>query len=169
MSDLVSRLLAAIDETERLAREAIDPERPGTHWHWVTNETDTPVAAGELAEAQNHQSISLRTIEEFETRSVGILPAFLLYGQDVNPGAGEHIVRNDPAAVLRRCAADKAAALWFKAGMDRLERLNHVAERRPLTAAESADRAVTIVKVSEGHDYMTFMASAYRISVEEEE
>ncbi len=107
MSDLVSRLLEAIAETERLARAAVDPERPGTHWQWVTDENDTPVARGDLAEAQAHQAVSLRTVEEFETNTVGLLPAFLLWGQDVVPGAGDHIAHNDPAAVLRRCTADK--------------------------------------------------------------
>lgn len=113
MSDLVSRLLAAIEETERLAQDAIDPDRPGTHWHWVTDETDTPVAAGELAEAQNHQRVSLRTVEEFES-SYGMLPAFFLYGEDVQQGAGEHIAHNDPAAVLRRCTADRGVVDMYR-------------------------------------------------------
>lgn len=139
MSDLVSRLLAAIEETERLALAA----SPGP---WRANAEHDEVLAvdGEIA-----------------------CEGFALSSNQLRATV-DHIVHNDPAAVLRRCAADKAAVLWFKAGMDRLERLNHVAERRPLTAAESADRAVTVVVVSEGHDYMTFMASAYGISVEEE-
>lgn len=144
MSDLVSRLLAAIEEAEQKALAVPEHLRADRWTHpgpWVMHG----------GESRSEDEVALVGMTGRQAEAIA-----------------EHIALNDPAAVLRRCAADKAAVLWFKAGMDRLERLNHVAERRPLTAAESADRAVTVVVVSEGHDYMTFMASAYGISVEEE-
>lgn len=103
-------LLARVAEDEAAARAAIDPERPGTHWQWVTNETDTVVEHGDLREAMNHQDVSLRTVEEFPTKSgVGDLPAFLVSPvEEMEPGAGEHIARHDPARVLAECAAKRA-------------------------------------------------------------
>ena len=101
-------LEARIAEDEARARDAIDPERPGTRWQWVTNKTDTIVAHGDLAEAQEYQPISLRTVEEFPT-SAGNLPNFpIAHAEEVDPGAGEHIARHDPARVLAECAAKRA-------------------------------------------------------------
>jgi len=100
-------LLARIAEDEAIASAATEPERPGTHWQWVTSETDTPVAPGELAEAQEHQEVSLRSVEEFPT-SAGALPFFTEVGGYVHPGAGEHITRHDPARVLAECKAKRA-------------------------------------------------------------
>ena len=102
-------LEARIAEDEAVARAAVDSERPGQHWQWVTGQTDTPVAPGDLAEAQGHQpTISLRTVEEFPS-SAGMLPAFPIgYAQEVDPGAGDHITRHDPARVLAECAAKRA-------------------------------------------------------------
>ena len=105
---IVEFLEARITEDETAAREAIEPERPGSHWQWVTNETDTPVAHGDLAEAQEYQRISLRTVEEFPT-SAGMLPSFPIeHAEQVAPGAGEHIARHNPARVLAECKAKRA-------------------------------------------------------------
>jgi len=101
-------LEARITEDEAAARAAIDPARPGVQWQWVTNETDRVVANGDLAEAQEYQKISLRTVEEYPT-SAGELPGFLIgYAEEVDPGAGEHIARHDPARVLAECRAKRA-------------------------------------------------------------
>lgn len=107
MMGIIEFLNARLREDEATARAAVDPTRPGTHWHWVTNATDTPVVAGDLAEAQQHQPVSLRTVEESLT-VVGALPAVVLHGEEVHPGAGDHIARHDPARVIREVRAKRA-------------------------------------------------------------
>lgn len=103
---MIKWLREQIEKERATARSAIDPERPGVQWHWVTNETDTPVAPGDLEEAQQHQVVSLRTVEEFKSPwTTYSLPRFLLYAEEVDPGAGEHIARHDPRSALARCDA----------------------------------------------------------------
>lgn len=105
---LTEFLLARIAEDEAMARAAIDADRPGTHWQWVTNETDTPVKTGDLAEAQNYQSVSLRTVEKYPTMSgLGPLPAFIISHTEEVEAAGDHITRWDPARVLAECEAKR--------------------------------------------------------------
>lgn len=104
--DIIEFLNARLNEDEQAARAAIDPNRPGTHWHWVTNANDTPVAVGDLAEAQQHQQVSLRTLEGSPS-SVGPLPAVVLHGEEVHPGAGDHIARHDPDRVFREIEAKR--------------------------------------------------------------
>lgn len=104
--ELTQFLYNRLDEDNDTARDTINPDRPGTHWQWVADETDTVVATGDIAEAQEHQRISLRTVEhtEFPANPISFacsLPEFVLYADEVNPGAGEHIKRHDPARVLR--------------------------------------------------------------------
>lgn len=79
MSDLVSRLLAAIEETERLARAAQDYVGDGPWSVGRARGSGEPYVNGEVAAVCSF-------IEE---------------------ASALHIVRNDPAAVLRRCAADR--------------------------------------------------------------
>jgi hypothetical protein len=109
MSALTDFLLARIAEDEAAARAAIDPDRPGTHWHWVMDATDTPVADRHLQRAQDDgESVSLRTVEEFESRSgVGPLPHFVVQSGEVRGTAGDHIARHDPARVLAECEAKR--------------------------------------------------------------
>lgn len=105
---LTEFLLARIAEDDATARAAIDPDRPGTHWQWVTSETDTPVKTGDLAEAQDYQSVSLRTVEEYPTMSgVGPLPAFVIAHTEEVAAAGDHIAQWDPARVLAECEAKR--------------------------------------------------------------
>lgn len=105
---LVEFLTARLDEDEATARAAVDQERPGQSWQWVTNSTDTVVAPGDLDEAQNEQNVSLRSVEEFPTRDVGPLPAFLIgSAEEVHAEAGEHIARHDPARVLAEVDAKR--------------------------------------------------------------
>lgn len=105
-------LEARIAEDEAAARAALDPDRPGTHWQWVTTKTDTPVPPRDIEEALGHQPLSLRSVEEYgypEYPTWGPMPAFAI--EEVNemiPGVGAHIVRHDPARVLAECAAKRA-------------------------------------------------------------
>lgn len=83
MADLAARLLAAIEETERVARAACTPiPSKGV---WVV---DRPIDAEIIDDA-------------FDYRVV-------VYDEGApSPGQAAHIVHNDPHAVLRRCAADR--------------------------------------------------------------
>ena len=83
-SGLTAFLLARLDDDEAVARQALDPERPGTHWRWF------------------------RTDEEFPTRSVGSLPAFpVSYVEAEETYALPHIARHDPARISAEVAAKR--------------------------------------------------------------
>lgn len=87
--DLVARLRAAIDETERIARAC----EPGVDFH----ASEDPTKPGTF------------DAEAYESGSLG---NFVQVGQADVPFVA-HIVRHDPAAVLRRCAADrKILDMW---------------------------------------------------------
>jgi len=99
-SDVSVWLLEQIDADEVVARAAIDPDRPGTHWQWVDADTDE---LGYLAGRP-----SLRTVEEFPDDFVGPLPAFAIAeAEDVTTGVAAHIATQDPAHVLAVCAAHR--------------------------------------------------------------
>lgn len=100
VSEIVQFLEARLAEDEAVAREAITPDRPGTHWEWEsTADDDDPESPRCLC-----------TVEEFPTKSgVGDLPGFPLYGCRADPSpAMDHIARHDPARVLREVAAKRA-------------------------------------------------------------
>lgn len=104
---------ARIDEDERIAQSAIDPERPGMHWCWEDGERD-PLQPGDEPEELDTQAIAMRTVEEYPTRSVGPLPAFILRQVEARlPGGLWHIARHDPARVLRQCAAIRATMSFY--------------------------------------------------------
>jgi hypothetical protein len=108
MNDLADFLLARIADDEAAAEAAIDPDRPGTHWHWVMDANDTPVAHGHLQRAQDDgESVSLRTVEEYPTRNGWSLPHFVVQSGEVHGTGGEHIARWDPARVLAECEAKR--------------------------------------------------------------
>lgn len=111
MSDLAEFLLARIAEDEAVARAAIDPDRPGIHWHWVNSNDDSPsVPRGQHADREYMTDpASLRTVEEFPTSSVGNLPSFAIsHAEEVRSGPALHIARHDPARVLAECEAKRA-------------------------------------------------------------
>ena len=100
MTTLTDFILQRVAEDEAVAREAIDPARPGEHWRWeAPDATDDPDA-----------QLWLRTAEEFATTSgVGPLPAFPLgFEFKAEPSRGmAHIARHDPARVLAECEAKR--------------------------------------------------------------
>lgn len=116
MTGITEFLLARVGEDEAIAHAAVDPERPGTHWHWVTCQTDQPVTPGDEAEAADREGISLRTVEHFPSKWAGPLPGFVVHQVDEAdiPGALEHIAIHDPARVLAECAAKRAIIEWHK-------------------------------------------------------
>lgn len=104
---IVEFLEARIAEDEAIAREAIVPHRPGTHWVWEAPDDDGDPESPRW----------LRTVEEFPTTSgVGDLPGLPL-GSDcmASPSAAmPHIARHDPARVLRQCEAMRAIVGDYK-------------------------------------------------------
>jgi hypothetical protein len=93
----VPDLLAAIDETERIAQAATDGP-------WL--------AVGERDE------VGVDVVPTDRTGSYVVCP-------DPNagmiPADAEHIARHDPAAVLRRCAADREIVDLYRATQTALE------------------------------------------------
>ncbi len=91
MSDLVSRLLAAIEAKEQKAQKAIAAKN--VHCH---------VSSGPAgAEWTAYDGMVIGENEE---------PLWDCEGSDtlcMAPEVAEHVACNDPAAVLRRCAADR--------------------------------------------------------------
>lgn len=88
-NDLTTRLLAAIDETERTARIAQDC---GDAW------TTEPSRTGKWQ--------ILREVED--SMAIGYIATGRL--------EIDHIVRHDPAAILRRCAADRKIVAECRSG-----------------------------------------------------
>lgn len=102
---LTDFLLARIAEDETMARAAVNPDRPGTHWQWCRYDDDAVVSSPRWED----MPVWLRSVEEFPTTSgVGDLPAFLLNHVEVDePIALPHIARHDPARVLAECEAKR--------------------------------------------------------------
>jgi hypothetical protein len=93
MTDLTAWLLEQIDADEQTARDAIDAERPGTHWQWVDGATDAVLDGDAVTYAVDEGlQVSLRTVEQFPTPAVGPLPAFPLgYVEDGGDAARRHL------------------------------------------------------------------------------
>ena len=114
MSDLLRSRVQAIQKLAEAATEG--------PWHWVDYETDAPVAPG--GESQVFR-VSLRTVAEHETPSVGPLPHFILsevqYEQETSNDA--RFIAAARTEVPWLCAAllealdtiDKARALHVRA------------------------------------------------------
>ena len=148
--ELVDFLLARIAEDEKAARAAIDADRPGSHWHWVMDHTDTPIAHGHLQAAQDDgESVSLRTVEEYPTRSgVGPLPHFVVQLGEVHGAGGEHIARWDPARGLVECEAKRRIAERYQLAVTRLEH-------------GQGDRAVEGIRANESRSALKILALPY--------
>jgi hypothetical protein len=86
MDDLTTRLLAAIEETERDAKD-MPYDRPG---QWWVEKTPKKLAWGESSRIYIESSGG--TIAEVD---------------DEAALAADHLARQDPNRVLRRCAADR--------------------------------------------------------------
>ncbi|UPT20681.1 hypothetical protein FOF52_06650 [Thermobifida alba] len=110
---LIKFIEARLDEDERVARAAIDPDRPGTHWRWINPDDDTPATPdrnGYLRVA------SLRTVERYLTKPLKDLPeippfnlpAFVIdEATEVMPGAADYIARWAPARTLQEIEAKR--------------------------------------------------------------
>jgi hypothetical protein len=119
VSGLIEWLRAQIDQDEWWAREAsrspFDEWTPtGEHWHWAVSETDEPLVPDPVSEAYLGEGaedcrVGLRSIEEYpQPYSARPLCHVMFGAEEVETAVGGHIIRHDPARVLRRVAADRA-------------------------------------------------------------
>lgn len=98
-------LYARLDEDERIAQAAIQQDRPGSHWQWVTNHDGVAIGPDWVSDELD---VALCSVEQFPTKIVWDLPAFVVpHASGVDPGGGPHIARHDPARVLRDIAAKR--------------------------------------------------------------
>jgi hypothetical protein len=112
--DIVKFIRARLDDDEWWAREASRPRASapvpgGVHWQWVDSAGDQVLAIDPvLGELLNDGGrADLRSVEEFPS-SVGPLPLFAVsYPEEVPTVVAGHIVRHDPARVLREVAAHR--------------------------------------------------------------
>ncbi|GAB3251100.1 DUF6221 family protein [Kineosporia babensis] len=114
---LVEWLRECLDQDELLAKEAgrVRGELTGAHWHWEDNGSDEPLSVDFGLEYLNFddssswaRSVSLRSVEEVPTTSVGPLPEFIIHGEDEMKSVhAAHIVAWDPARVLAEIAAKR--------------------------------------------------------------
>lgn len=120
MTDVRQQLTEALDEAERVALEASrDGESrtaTGEHWHWECSNCDTPIPIDGVAVLEEFLScpacdscgVGLRSVEQYETRSVGELPHLVTHGaEEIRPVDALHIARWSPATVLRLVKRDR--------------------------------------------------------------
>ena len=119
MTDLAEFLLACIAEDETWAREASRRDdsyaEGGARWQWVYTSddhvADPDPARGEYLDLRPDDDwgdLSLRSVQEFPTMSVGPLPQFAIANvQEVLTTVAGHIARHDPARVLAECDAKR--------------------------------------------------------------
>jgi hypothetical protein len=137
VTDLVARLTAALDETEAWARAASQtyeyadegskvPEG-GVHWRWVVGEnwdevTPDPMTTQFLEGPDGSWSANLATVEEWpstsrideeRTRTTMMRRVYANAIDEMDPAAAGHIVRHDPASVLRMVAAHRKLLDWL--------------------------------------------------------
>lgn len=119
MRDLViaAFIEARLTEDEIWAREASRDQRgdvpTGAHWQWVETRHDEEIvpdpSASEMLETPDGWSSgqALRSVEHFPS-SVGALPQFAISTvEEVRSAVAGHIIRHDPARVLREVEAKR--------------------------------------------------------------
>jgi Family of unknown function (DUF6221) len=138
----LSWLHAQLDSDEQWARAASEPYRhadegstapeSGVHWVWVAGEnwdpvTPDPVAMEFIEGTDGSWSANLATVEQWPvTRDLGggksrgwMAPR--TYADSIgemDPSAAGHIVRHDPAAILRRVESDRRILAMYDAAQD---------------------------------------------------
>lgn len=119
-SELITWLLSEIDSDLLWAREASRRNdgvavESGVHWQWETPDDQVVAPEPELAEfvgGPDGFTVSLRSREVFPTRHVGDLPQFAIPNAEEVPSAvGGHILRHDPARVIRDLTARRRSVL----------------------------------------------------------
>lgn len=79
------------------------------HWQWETCHGDRYVDPTAAEDAYLEEKVSLRSIEQYPTRSVGPLPTFAIGStEEVQAAAAALILMGDPASVRARVDAERA-------------------------------------------------------------
>lgn len=130
MTDLIAFIEARLAEDEQWARAASQPYRyaadgatapaDGVHWTWVVGENWTPVTVDPMVDdtvgGPEHYGcrVNLASVEEWRTDAsdhgwpVRTMPRVVADEMvEVDSSAAGHIVRHDPARVLREVAAKR--------------------------------------------------------------
>lgn len=117
---LITWLLAQIDDdllwaTEASRRDDGESFATGVHWQWEAPDDQVVEAQPGLYEfvgGPDGFTVSLRSREVWPTQHVGELPQFAVSRAEEVPSAvGGHIVRHDPARVIRDLAARRRSVL----------------------------------------------------------
>lgn len=120
MDERISRLRALLVEEEAWAVAASMTREPGTpageHWQWECRVCDTVIRPDPVVDRHlrcpdcGSYGVGLRSRETYGIQTtVGGLPSFPGgHSEEVSSVAAEHIVRHDPARMLRRIAAIRA-------------------------------------------------------------
>jgi len=111
-------ILRQLEEREAWAREASREGshylHDGAHWQWVAGDYWEPVDPD--VTDPDFEANGLTSVEEFPTGGTNIMghngikqtmSMHFLYTEGVSTGAAGHIIRNDPAFVLRACAVQR--------------------------------------------------------------
>lgn len=124
-TELAEFLAARLDDDERIAMAATGqnagkPADEPEHWHWECSEDDMDidpdlaVASGrEFLEHDEHWCMSLRSVEQYLTQSVGPLPHMVLSTEEIRPQDARHIAAFGPDRVMRNVKAVRGVlAAW---------------------------------------------------------
>lgn len=117
MTEFIAWLRRQIDEDEMLAVAASQTREPGTstgeHWRWECQSCDVEIIPNVGVDEYltcPHCGLpggSLRSVEQYETGSVGSLPAFITNGDEALTVVGAYLLRCEPARMLREVAAKR--------------------------------------------------------------
>lgn len=146
--DLAARVLAAIEETEQIAREAIGPggnPRIGTAGQW-----NAYLEGGD---------------DGWAIESDDAAGASCIVGAET---MASHIAHHDPAATLRRCEADRKIVERYQVAARLLNRLNERAKAGivRLTERERQERATEGIRANEARAVLVLLAKGYGITTE---
>lgn len=110
MTTLLEFIEQRLTEDEWWARNAggcpgFAPPATGEHWQWERSDNDEIAYAGPAMgeHLEDGDLVALRSVEKY-----GTLPSFIVYESEcVNTVGAGHIVRHDPARVLREVQAKR--------------------------------------------------------------
>lgn len=118
MRDLAQKIRAQIDLDEQWALAASSSkggvELTGVHWQWVTGENwdpvrPDPVTMEFLEGPDGSWAANLATVEEWHvTHERMTVRTYADSINEMDPAAAGHIIRHDPARVLRQVKAHRA-------------------------------------------------------------
>jgi Family of unknown function (DUF6221) len=122
MHDLVEWLETAISERERLAWGACKPGMPTDAgpeaWRWFDTDSEPPrlvdpkERGASLCSVQQYPAVSSPSV------SIAHYVISFSYEAEVDVGVAAFLPFNDPAAVLRRCAADRKILAAVRRGIE---------------------------------------------------